>query len=278
MSVAVGNTFQDVLGSQRSSITAYVAGNVSTVSPAFAITTGGTSIALAGSGFTGQTIHCTVSGATMAESWVYAKAVLESAPTSSTSSVLRCSLPARAAGFHVTEVAMSNGGEMSHYGVQAEFVSAPTVASVYPSVGSSEGGTVITLAGSEFVPGRVACKFGSAMVVNAQVVSSTEAICVTPAGARGSVTMETAIVSDGVEVSMMASAMHVLYNYKAPLVATAVTPTQVQQQGGNKLSISTVNKVDSDNLACLFNGNIVVDAVLSSPTVSVLVGGNCNGE
>ena len=49
--------------------------------------------------------------------------------------VASCTVPARDAGMRVVEVAMAEGGEMSHSGVQVEYVGAGSVSSVFPASG-----------------------------------------------------------------------------------------------------------------------------------------------
>ena len=72
-----------------------------------------------------------------------------------------CVVPGRGAGFRALEVALSKSGEMSRSGMQVEYAGVGEVTSVQPASGVVAGGTVVTLAGSGFVAGRTACKFGS---------------------------------------------------------------------------------------------------------------------
>jgi hypothetical protein len=158
--------------------------NVSSVSQTAVVS--GSVVSLVGSGFSASRgVYCAMGGASVdSAAWAYSKGNVMS------SSAVSCTVPARGAGMRVVEVAMAAGGEMSDSGVQVEYVSAGSVSSVWPAVGAS--GTVVTVAGSGFVAGRTACKFGSAMAVEATVMSSTEAVCVAPAGARGSIAVEMA--------------------------------------------------------------------------------------
>ena len=90
---------------------------------------------------------------------------------------------------HVVEVSLGEGSAMSHSGVQVEYVPAGRVMSVEPSFGVVSGGTIVTLSGEGFVAGRTACRFGSAESTEAEVLSSSEAQCVVPAAAVGSVSV-----------------------------------------------------------------------------------------
>ena len=145
-------------------------------------------------------------------------------------------MPARGAGMRVVEVAMAAGGEMSDSGVQVEYVSAGSVSSVWPAVGAS--GTVVTVAGSGFVAGRTACKFGSAMAVEATVMSSTEAVCVAPAGARGSIAVEMATSFEGqVLAAAEVSTSSKQFVYGSEVAVVSVTPSVGFAKGGSVLSV-----------------------------------------
>ena len=153
--------------------------NVTSVSRSAVVA--GSIVSVSGTGFSAaRGVYCAMGGSSVdGSSWTYVSAAVAS------STVASCTMPARGAGMRVVEVAMSKGGEMSRSGKQVEYVSAGSVSSVWPASGVAAGGTTVTLVGPGFVAGRTACKFGSAMAVEATVMSSTEAVCVAPAGARG---------------------------------------------------------------------------------------------
>ena len=75
---------------------------------------------------------------------------------------------------------MGQTSQITHGGAQVEYLLQAHVNSLSPSAGPSSGGIVVTLSGRDFVPGRTACRFGKRSVVEALVLSSTEARCVTP--------------------------------------------------------------------------------------------------
>ena len=96
----------------------------------------------------------------------------------------------------VVEISMTrHHGEMSHSGIQVEYMGVGYVASILPSTATIAGGTVVTLTGTGFVAGVTACKFGSGSAFLATVVSSTEARCAAPASREGSVGVEVSMVS-----------------------------------------------------------------------------------
>merc|ERR1719321_2103658 len=154
--------------------------NVSSADPAVVL--GGSKVTLAGAGFSAaRGVYCGVGGSSLdGSSWVYSMGSVVS------SSSVECALPSRGDGMRVLEVSSSEGGELSHSGVQVEYVSAARVESVWPSSGSVSGGTVVTLSGEGFVAGQTACRFGSSgSLVAADMLSSSEAHCVSDAAPVG---------------------------------------------------------------------------------------------
>ena len=119
--------------------------NVSSVEPVVVSSVGGTEVVLTGSGFMAASsgVYCGVGGL----SWSSSKASVLSG------SEARCVLPARGDGMRVVEVSVSAGGELSHSGVQVEYMGASEVHSVWPSSGGVSGGSVVTLSGEGFVSG-----------------------------------------------------------------------------------------------------------------------------
>jgi len=183
--------------------------NVSTVTPSVVALGGGTSVLFSVAGMEqGRTPYCAVGGVEQdAGAWAYTTATMVSSTQAS------CTAPARGAGMHVLEVAMAYNGEMSHSGVQVEYVFPGTVSEIWPSQGAEAGGTLVTMTGTEFVAGRTACKFGAAAAVEAMVTSSSEATCVAPAAARGDVNFEVLALVDGVEIPAQ-SAVYNTFTYK----------------------------------------------------------------
>ena len=85
--------------------------NVSSVEPAIVSVIGGSEVQIGGSGFEMTGVYCGVGGATWSSSMA---SVLSSTQA-------RCVLPARGDGMRVVEVSVG-GGEMSHSGVQVEYM------------------------------------------------------------------------------------------------------------------------------------------------------------
>merc|ERR1712086_291574 len=191
--------------------------NVTSVSPAVVLA--GSEVSVVGAGFSAaHGLYCGVGGSSLqGTSWSHSVASMV------TGSSLRCVLPSRGNGMQVVEVSHSEGGEMSYSGMQVEYVSAGHVASVWPSSGVVSGGTVVTLVGEGFVAGRTGCQFGSsgAMVV-ADVLSSTEAQCVSSAGVRGSASVGVSTVYTSDEVAVEESG--VSFQYVSAVSVERVSP------------------------------------------------------
>merc|ERR1719305_1617274 len=203
--------------------------NYSAVVPTVVSALGGTEIVMSGSGFmataaasSSSGVYCGVGGL----SWSSSKATVVSA------SEARCVVPARGAGMRVVEVSINAGGELSHSGVQVEYMGGSEVHSVWPSSGAVSGGTVVTLVGEGFVSGVTGCRFGSSSVVEAEVLSSTEATCATSAQTAGQVSVS--ITSFGQDVQQTLTQV---YEFTPTVAVLSVVPSTVDVHGGSMVSI-----------------------------------------
>jgi hypothetical protein len=115
-------------------------------------------------------------------------------------------------------------------------IGAPTLTSVTPTTGTTEGGTQVTLAGTGFAAGAVA-RFG-ATVATVVTRSATQLVVTTPIGNEGAV--DVSVVNPGNQVSTLTGA----FTYVAPAVpptVTAVTPTSASTLGGNVITLTGTN-------------------------------------
>jgi hypothetical protein len=143
---------------------------VSSVSPVSGSTAGGTSITITGTGF--------VSGATVTVGGAACTSVVVGSGTS-----LTCTTPAGSAG--VQNIVVTNPAGLAGMGTGLfTFVAPPTVTGVAPSVGSTAGGTSITITGTGFVSGATVT-VGGAPCTSVVVGSATSVSCTTPAGSAG---------------------------------------------------------------------------------------------
>ena len=135
----------------------------------------------------------------------------------------------------------------------------PTVSAVSPASGAEGGGTVITIAGTNFAAGTTVT-VGGATCTNVTVVSTTSITCTTPAGSAGTASV---IVTSG---GLLNSA-NTLFTYVAP---TVVPSTQTMSgTTGTAVTASTAftpaNFTGSVTYA-VTNGTLPAGLSLSSTT------------
>ena len=146
---------------------------VSSVSPSSGPTNGGTAVTITGANF--------AAGATVTFGGTAATNVNVASSTSITATT-----PANAAGA-VSVVVTNTGGQSGTLTSGFTYTApAPTVSSVSPNSGSTNGGTAVTIAGSNFAAGATVT-FGGTAATNVNIVSSTSITATTPAHAAGTV-------------------------------------------------------------------------------------------
>lgn len=146
---------------------------LTSVSPATGITTGGTSVTLTGTGFTGAT-GVTFDG--------LAASFTVNSPTQ-----ISATTPAHAAGAVSVVVTTPNGFNPVN-SLFTYVVPPPTVTEVTPAMGSTLGGTSVTITGTGFT-GATGVTFGTIAASNVVVVNATTITATTPAGAAGAVSV-----------------------------------------------------------------------------------------
>jgi predicted outer membrane repeat protein len=146
---------------------------LTSVSPATGITTGGTSVTLTGTGFTGAT-SVTFDG--------LAAAFTVLSPTQ-----ISATTPAHAAGAISVNVTTPNGTNPVN-SLFTYVLPPPTVTEVTPAMGSTLGGTSVTLTGTGFT-GATGVTFGTIPANDVIVVNATTITATTPAGAAGAVSV-----------------------------------------------------------------------------------------
>ena len=143
--------------------------------------------------------------------------------------------PAHAAGsvnLTVTTPISTSNAETFTYSPLA----APTVSSVNPTSGSTDGGDMITITGTNFI-GNISVVFGTTPGTNATLVSSTQITVVDPAHAAGMVNV-TVTTPGG--TSATSSADDFTFVIKPPAV-TVVSPSSGTTSGGTTVTISGVH-------------------------------------
>ena len=187
---------------------------VTSITPNSGSTEGGTSVTIKGSGFL---LSTTVTiGSQASEVLVLSETELTATTTAS---------PAGS-----DEVVVSDANGTSTGGPSFTYVAPPpTVTSITPNSGSTEGGTSVTIKGSGFVSGATVTVGSEASEV--LVLSETELIATTTASPAGS---DEVVVSDANGTSTGGPS----FTYVAPPpVVTSVTPGSGSTAGGTKVTI-----------------------------------------
>ncbi len=221
---------------------------VSGVTPRSGVVTGGTMVAVTGSGFyAGRGAACVFGGGVVVD------AVLRAAD-----GVLLCVSPAwPTTGAASLEVTM-NGREVSADGVQFHFALLPSVLAVFPSRGPERGGTQVLVFGSNFGSAdALHCLFGRAAPVAATWVSTEVCSCVSPPGAVEVVSVE--VSNNGVEFS----GDSVAFTYHAMLLVHWVSPRVVPSSGGVEVTVRGSGLACGPEVTCRFG-------TLASPARAVV--------
>lgn len=157
---------------------------VTAVTPTSGPGSGGTSVTVTGTGFSG------VTGVD------FGSVPAASFSVSSSTSITAVSPPAPTGTVNVT---VTTAGGTSATSADDEFTTtspppAPTVSAVSPASGSTAGGTMVTVTGTDFTAG-VTVDFGSAPATDVTVGSATSVSAVSPAAAAG--TVDVTVTSSG---------------------------------------------------------------------------------
>ncbi|MEV7683930.1 IPT/TIG domain-containing protein [Streptomyces sp. NPDC088341] len=215
---------------------------VSALSPASGPTTGGTSVAVTGTGFTGAT--AVRFGAVAATIFSVVSDTLISAVTP--------------AGTGSVRVTVTRPGGTSSQLVMYTYVtgSVPVLTSVVPASGPTAGGTTVTLTGTG-LSGATTVRFG-ATATAFTVVSGTQITAVAPPGTG---TVQVTVTGPG------GTSNGLPYTYSmipAPPVVSAVSPGQGPVSGGNTVTLTGVNLAGAT--AVTFGAAAAISFTVLSPT------------
>lgn len=128
-------------------------------------------------------------------------------------------------------------------------VSRPTISSIEPNSGSQEGGTEVTIKGSDFRSGiemPLKVKFGSVYATQVTVKSTTELLVIAPASPVTGPVDVTVENPDGGKYTYANG-----FTYLAPgrvLLITSITPNEGSIEGGTPVTVNGANFVEPDGL------------------------------
>lgn len=135
--------------------------------------------------------------------------------------------------------------------------SAPTITTISPNSGSINGGTAVTITGTNFVSGATVT-FGGTAGTNVTVVSGTSITATTPAHAAGAVNV---VVS---ESSGSATLTNGFTYVSSPPTVTAVSPNSGSTSGGTAVTITGTNFVSGATVT--FGGTAATNVTVVSST------------
>lgn len=220
---------------------------VTQVAPVQGTALGGTSVTVTGTNF--------LTGATVSFGGALATNVVVNSATS-----ISCLTPARPAGQVAVVVTNPGGGQGTRAnGYTYVAPPAPTLTGVAPSSGSINGGTAVTLTGTNFAPGATV-SFGGTTAMMATVVSPTQITTTTPAHAAGQVDVQVRNADNQTATRQMG------FTYVAP---PAPTLTEVSPAVGaaNFATLVVLKGTNFENGATVtFGGVAATDVVVNSVT------------
>ena len=250
MFTACGGTIAPANTAQQNS-----APTVASVVPDSGPPAGGKLVTITGSNFT--------AGAQQTSPSVSFGGVQATHVTVLSSAQLSAMIPAHAAGTVTVEVTNPDGEST---GLAAAFTytsTSLTINSISPSSGSTAGGTVVTVAGSNFSTGATA-SFGGSPASNVSIVSSTQLKATTPTHASGAVSV---VVSnpDGANATLANAFSYGL----SPPTVSSLSPLSGPAAGGTTVTISGTNF--QAGVSVSFGGYAATSVTLGSSTTVVAV-------
>ena len=196
---------------------------VTSITPNFGNPNGGTAVTITGTGF--------LTGATVTFGGTAATGVTVVSGTSITATA-----PAHAAGtvtVAVTNTDNQTGGLNNGYNYTT-VNPAPTVTAITPNSGTTNGGTPVTITGTNFLTGATV-RVGGGTATGVTVVSSTSITANTPSHSAGPGTV-VVVNTDGQSGSLTNGFTYVVIN-SAPTV-TSITPNSGTINGGTAVTIT----------------------------------------
>jgi hypothetical protein len=198
---------------------------VTKVEPNKGPTSGGNTVTIEGTDFTGAT---EVKFGTTPGTGLEVKSPTE----------IKVTAPAHATGVVDVRVVNANGESANTAADNYTYLLIPTVTSVEPAGGPVAGGNAVTIEGTDFT-GATEVKFGTTPGSGLEVKSPTEIKVTAPPHAAGTVDIQV-ITPEGESPNTPADD----YTYALPPSLTALSPTEGPTAGGNAVTITGTNLGD----------------------------------
>ena len=126
---------------------------------------------------------------------------------------------------------------------------------ISPEMGSSWGGTLVTVHGESFVENhKLSCKFGAIDAISIIWVSANRIVCESPPSLPGNVYLR--VSSNGLDFSQD----KILYEFLRWPVIDSIEPFHGSSYGDTLLTVNGANFVFSEDLSCRF-GNVISKAL-----------------
>jgi hypothetical protein len=158
---------------EYSYVTGLTSPAITSFNPAAGSTAGGNAITITGTGFSGPTVRFGPNAGNV---------------TASNATSITVTVPASGIAGPVPIVVQNSNGTTAvsngPYTYQAVAVGAPSTQPLLPANGPITGGTAITITGTQFTPASTVT-VGGVPATDVQVLSNTQIVAVTPAGAQG---------------------------------------------------------------------------------------------
>ena len=195
---------------------------VTSISPTSGPTSGGTTVTITGTNFSGTT--AVTFGATAATGF-----------TVNSATQITATAPAHAAGTIDVRVTTVGGTSATSAADQFTYVAAPTVTSVSPTAGPAAGGTSVVITGTN-LSGATAVTFGGTAATGFTVNSATQITATAPAGSPG--TVDVRVTTTG---GTSATGAADQFTYVATPTVTSISPTSGPQAGGTTVVLTGTN-------------------------------------
>ncbi|MFJ1270224.1 beta strand repeat-containing protein, partial [Legionella lytica] len=225
---------------------------LSSITPNTGSVNGGTVVTLTGTGFT---LNSTASFGGIA-----ATSVSFISPTSMTATV-----PAYISGSLDVDVVVNNGTSNATLADGFTYLATtPVISSVTPNTGSVQGGTLLTISGSGFVPGTTVM-LGDVAASSVIVLNATTLTVVTPAYVSGSLIKDVTVTNSAGNYIL-----HSGFTYigVAP-VLSSINPTSGSVTGGTTVTITGTGFIPGTTVS--FGGVAATDVQVINPTTLTTV-------
>ncbi len=151
-----------------------------------------------------------------------------------------CNAPIGTPG-QTVDVVLTNARGSATLARAYRFHARPTLSAVTPAVGTSLGGTQVTLTGTGFqvdAAGTNAVSFGGVPALQVTVLDDATLRCLTPPGVEGALVGVTVTNLNGTAARPQA------FTYVGPMVVTSVSPASGNASGGTLVTIAGASFVD----------------------------------